>query len=222
LITESSLIINDWQEFLIEEPLNKAKVYLDDLLTTSSRSRTSNLNYNFASASGNKSYVAQLENNTRRKIQEGEIGFHTIDIDEYLPDPSDIKSMFSDGSWRAYNAFISNPANNPYGHSLMVEERYYNYLAQQEKEAQTRAIAGKGYKDKTKDGYVITPGATIADIYRDVLNIGNNIVASAGSIPEIITASVSRVLTQAINQGIGDVQRNINRNISHGIRSIIR
>ena len=121
------------------------------------------------------------------------------DLRNYVDSPS---QMFSTGNWRAFGSFISNPANNPYGSTLIFQEEYHAKLAQEEKLAEVQGISYDGFEGVTSDGLVTTPGSVIKDIQSQTLDLGNKIVAAADDPEEVITAVVNKVVNEAFS-GIG-------------------
>ncbi|MCX6765432.1 MAG: hypothetical protein NT136_00450 [Candidatus Moranbacteria bacterium] len=158
------------------------------------------------------SYFTYLENQARQATMGG--GIPQVTLQEYTSDPS---QMFAQGNWRAFSAFISNPANNPFGYSLMAQAEYQRKLEEERKKAEIQAIAYQGYLARTSGGMVITPGSTIKDIQSNVQDLGNKIIAGTTNPAEllgaIVMSTINRVITTTIRSGVGMVQTQINREI---------
>lgn len=138
------------------------------------------------------------------------------DIRNYVSDPS---QMFSTGNWRAFTSFISNPANNPFGFSLIAQEEYHSKLAQEQMIRQTEGAAYKGFKALKSGENILTPGSTIADIQSQTEDLGNKILAAAETPSEVITSLVTRMLTKTIQQGIGQAQQKVQREINSKVNN---
>jgi hypothetical protein len=206
--SQGALFITNPNQFLFLEPKNKARVMMDDFFTFTTRGTNSAVNYVSNSASGNMgSYTSYLVQQAKQSI-DGTVSQN--DLSQYTTDPSD---LFGQGNWRAFSAYISNPANNPYGFTLMTEQAYNNLVEQQQQEAMARYIAGRGYKDVESDGQTITPASTVESIYNQVLDTGNKVLAQAQTLPELITATVTRMITSKLTQGIGNIQSNLNKEL---------
>lgn len=144
----------------------------------------------------------------------------TMNFQEYASDPS---QMFSQGSWRAFSSFISNPANNPFGMTLLAQKEYSSVLENYQKINQAQGIAYQGFQAKKSGDMILTPGSTIAQIQAQVEDLGNQLVTNANYPAEVITSLATRLVTKTITQGIGQaqqiVQREINNNYNNAVRS---
>lgn len=214
-----AMFITDWNDYLVGQPLKKTELYMNDFFTLTTRGSGSSSNYVSSSGSGegvSGSYANYLVNQAKKLTTESSIP--QTDISNYVSDPS---KMFSAGNWRGFSAFVSNPANNPFGYTLMSQSAYQEKLEKEKDEARTKAMSYQGYTAKESNGRVITPGSTIASMQANVQDLGNKIIASAQNVPEVITAVVTKIATNAIRQGIGNAQRNVQReinNVTSGVR----
>lgn len=217
--TTGALYITNWDDWLVNQPAETTKTYMNDFWTLTTKGTTSSGNYISASGSSEGttgSYTNYLKEQAKKVTTESTLP--QTDLSNYVSDPSE---MFSAGNWQGFSSFVSNPANNPFGFTLMSQSAYQEKLEYEKKKAETQAVAYKGFKAQTSGSSVITPGSTIADMYSNTQDLGNKIIASAQSIPEVITAVVTRIATNAIRQGIGNAQRNVQReinNVTSGVR----
>ncbi len=213
-----AMFITDWDDYLVGQPLKKTELYMNDFFTLTTRGSGSSSNYVSSSGSGegvSGSYTNYLVEQAKKTTTESTLP--QTDLSDYVSDPS---KMFSAGNWRGFSAFVSNPANNPFGYTLMSQSAYQEKLEKEKDEARTKAMSYQGYTAKESNGRVITPGSTIASMQADVQDLGNKILASAQSVPEIITAVVTRIATNAIRQGIGNAQRNVQKEITNVTTSV--
>lgn len=213
--SENALIITDWVDFLVDKPSENALVYLNDLYTSTSGGRSSVSNY---SANGGAegimgNYSAMIEESTKKSIM-GEVAPMTIQ--EYTNNPSD---LFGQGNWRAFDSYFSNSSNNPFGSYLTMSSLFEEKLATEKEKAQTKAIAYQGYKSSGGDGsggdMVSTPGSTIKDIQASTNSIGDQALATAKGMAEVVAGMVVKVATKSIKQGIGKAKSNFQREVSN-------
>jgi hypothetical protein len=201
-----ALFITDPNQFLNIDPQKQTKLFMNDFFTMTTRGTNSATNYASNQASGAiGNYSNYLVQQAKQSIGGA---LPQTNLQEYTTDPSD---LFGQGNWRAFSAYISNPANNPYGYTLMAEEAYQAKLEQEQQEAMAKFIAFQGYKGVEKNGKIVTPGSTVKDIYSQIQDIGNKVLADASTIPEVITAVVTRIVTKTITQGIGDIQTSMDK-----------
>jgi len=207
-----ALYITNWEDYLVNEPQREVQLYMNDFFTLTTRGAASAVNYN-ANRAGTAAtnYVAQQFDSFEQSIWGGP---PVYDLDNYCNDPNQV---FAQGNWRCFNASISNPMNNPFGRDLVWRSEAIAKTAEIERLRSTQALTYRGYLPQTINGEVITPGSLIADIQAQAQNIPNMILATAQNIPEVITAVVTRMITQTIRQGIGNAQRTIQKEVINPI-----
>jgi hypothetical protein len=207
--SDGAMFVTDPEKFLTIDPQKDTKVLMNDFFSKTSRGTNSSMNYSSSQSSGGGggggSYTKQFEEQAKQSIS-GD--YPQADLQQYTTDTSD---LFGQGNWRTFNAYISNPANNTFGYTLMSQQAYMDELQNKKDEAMTKFIAYQGYKGVESDGKVTTPGSTVAASYNNVLDIGNKALADAKTIPEVITAAVTRIITKTITEGIGEIQNNMDR-----------
>lgn len=244
----SPLFIDNWENFLFEEPHTKTRIYMNDFFSSITGGRGSSsydssgiaLNYEAGSysdpsCSSSGAKCVEGASTSREGVVKGSSTFNILgqnyenyliqqaknvttdiiqpktDLRNYVSDPS---QMFSTGNWRAFSSFVSNPANNPFGFSLLAQEEYHAEEIKNQKLAEIQGVSYGGFKAVTSDGVVTTPGSTIKDIQSQTLDLGNKIVAAADDPEEVIVAVVNKVVNEAFS-GIG-------RQISSTIRNYTR
>lgn len=204
--------ITNFNDFLYQGPQQRTDLYMNDFFTLTTRGRGSSANY---VGTGGGNYSGYLESVGRQAIggTQGE-----INLEEYTASP---QTMFAEGDFRAFNAFFSNPYNNPYGYSLEAEKAYQNKLAMEQQAAIVEAQSS-GFLGAKRGDAVITPAGSIEAATTNIQNIPNQIIASATNPGEflsgVVSAMANKVVTNLVQNGIGQVQANIQREIG-GVNS---
>ncbi len=172
-------------------------------------------------------YAQYLERIGRATIDGG--GQKTMTLNEFTSSPEE---MFRTGDWRAFDSFVSNPMNNPYGYSLAAEQAYQAKLEIEKEVARTQAIAYQGFKGtEAIGGIVTTPGSTIKSLMDDANDFGNKIIAGASNPAELVgslaSAAVSKAINGLVNYGVNQVEKvvmkpinDLNREVTSAIRSV--
>ncbi len=209
------LFITDWEDYLYKQPQKNTEVWMNDFFTIITRGTASSANYkSFGEEGVIGSYAGKLVKNAQ--LATTEATFPAYDLNQYVSDPSQI---FKSGNWRAFMSYVSNPANNSFGMTLLSQDAYMSKLELEKQIASDKAKAYSGFKAVEESGKVITPGSTIQDIQSQTQDLGNKIIAGATNIPEVITATVTKLTAETIKQGIGKARVNIQRNIETNIQN---
>jgi hypothetical protein len=206
--SEAMFIVN-WKDALVTEPQQKTQLALNDFFSATTRGKGSSLNYVSSSGSGSGNYASKLLQSAKNATSSSAAP-PTMDLQQYASGPSQV---FDKKNWRGYNALISNPANN-FGLTLNAMELKAATLAQEKKLASDQAISNQGFKPKMSGDSVMTPGSLVGQMQAQAQDIGNKAIASASSLPEIITSLVSRMAMQTLSQGIGNISGQIKTSIS--------
>lgn len=162
---------------------------------------------------GSGNYPQYLERVGKAAISGGRE--QTMTLQEFTSSPEE---MFRTGNWRAFDAFVSNPMNNPYGYSIAAEQAYQRKLEIEKEIARTKAIAYQGFKGtEGPAGTVTTPGSTIKSLMDDANDFGNKIIAGATNPAELAgslaSAAVSKAINGLVNYGVNQVGRVISKPI---------
>jgi hypothetical protein len=210
------LFITDFNEFLYQNPTQKANLYMNDFFSLTTRGKGSSANYLSAggtsSLSGN--YPAQLRAIAESVTTKGD-GIVGYDLEEYAPSPDE---MFASGNFRGLNAFFSNPANNAFGYTLQAQKVYQNQLDQERQVAAMKALSS-GFIPSEKNGIVMAPASTIEAAITNVQDMGNQMIAAAENPGEILSGAISamanKLISNMIQKGIGEVQSKITKSINN-------
>jgi hypothetical protein len=215
-----ALFITDWGDFLYDTPAQQTGLYMNDFFTLTTRGKYASANYvgigDVASGVGGN-YVQYLVSRSQGSIQgfslEEDSSPH-YDLDEYSDNPD---ALFQEGDWRGFNAFFSNPMNNPFGFELVTQGVYAEKLAQEEEEAKVKAQSS-GFVGPEENGRTIAPAASIEAMTTNVQNIGNELIAAAENPGEflsgVVGALVNKTVTALVQRGVGEVQNNIQKEVT--------
>ncbi len=157
------------------------------------------------SAGSGNNYIQQLVESAKKSTFDREDPRVT-----YVGHPN---QMFAQGNFKNLNLYLSG-INNPWAFNLNAQQEYQKEKARLEKIASDKAVAGEGFLGKEKDGKTITPGSLVKENLANVQDLGNKVIASAQHLPEVMTAIVSQIVTRSIQQGVGNVQAQIHREVS--------
>lgn len=216
---QDSKIISNYQDFIFTQPQAKAELYLNDLLsqTTGGQSSSSYVSNegigDYASpASGGAAYKTQLANSAKAIITSQK----NIIQPTYVGDPG--QNMFAEGNLDNFNSYLSG-INNPWAYNLYVQQKYQEKLEQEKEAARMEALTGMGFKGTKQNGEIITPGSIVSTTMSNVLDIGNKSLASASNPGEVISAVVQQIIMQALQNGIGKAQENIQPAMRNALNS---
>lgn len=215
----SAQFITNWESFLYDEAKKVAKVAVNDFYVTSLRGMLDTGGYVPAYGSGGGGgWPQQL-----KEIADASIFKKPqYTLNEYCIDPS---LMFQGEDMRCFNAYFSNPMNNPYGYSMAAQEVYLAETMRRQDIARTQAIAYKGYKGTVdKNGNTLTPGSTVAAM-QEAMNshlLGMPLAAKSSAEIATMTAStfVNSLLQQAVQQGMTRVETEVQNKVNEGINKV--
>ncbi|HPN96367.1 MAG TPA: hypothetical protein PLK35_01235 [Candidatus Moranbacteria bacterium] len=217
--SESAMFITDWRDYLVKKPEDKTKKYMNDYLSKITQGKGSSSGYKsegFFSGGSGGSYAKKLVDDAKKNTTEKPTPKVT-----YQEDPS---KMFSEGNFKKMNLYLSG-INNPWTFEANAQNEYKKRLAEEKKIAETKSVAYSGFEGKkkeSKDGKetIINPGSLVKEAVANVQDIGNKILAAATHPEEVITAVVSQMITQALEQGIGQIEKYIDEEVDGVLESI--
>ncbi|MFA5994409.1 MAG: hypothetical protein WC823_05620, partial [Parcubacteria group bacterium] len=167
-----------------------------------------------SAASGGTAYLSKLAKSAKATIE----AQNTTLKPTYVGDPG--QNLFSEGNLDNFNTYISG-TNNPWAYNLDVQEKYQANLEKEQQAALVKAIAGQGYKGTEVDGQTITPGALIASQMANSQDLGNKTIAGANSIGEVVSSIAMQAISQTIQNGIGKMQENIQKEINNKTNGLL-
>jgi hypothetical protein len=112
------------------------------------------------------------------------------------------------------NKFLSGN-NNPVSYGVCMQNAYLEKLNSLKEIAKTKAIAYQGFIGTGMGGNIVYPGSAVAAKFFNVENMGNQVIANANGIAEVITSAVMKMTMDAMNNGIGNIQAQIQKGASN-------
>ncbi|MDH4329933.1 MAG: hypothetical protein OEV93_00040 [Candidatus Moranbacteria bacterium] len=212
----SALFITDWEEYLFSSPKARSSMYMNDFFTVTNRGRSSSSGY--ASGCGKDNFTKWRSAGARQST-DIVVDWSNLqsDFEEYA---CSVQNAIEEGGWAAFDALFE-PNNFPPAYALIAEDIKSQRQEELEKEAEIQAIAYHGYKATVgSDGKtVLTPGSLTKDIQADSLAMSGESLANADSVGGVVGATVGKILTSVIKQGVGNAQKNAQQAINEKICS---
>lgn len=202
----SEAFITDWRDYLVSQPENKASVYMNDYLSQTTRGRNTYTGYSTEGFTGPANYMANLASGAKQNIKDSN---STQEV-TYEGDPS---QMFQGGNFKNMENYLSG-INNPWSFNIAAQNAYEKEVTKEKEIVTTKGVAYQGFSGTSPDGgdSITYPGILVKDSLADIANIPNSTLATAKSIPEIITSVITQMLTKSFQQGFSGVQRNVQKN----------
>lgn len=207
-----SLFISDWSDYLFTMPKNSSRQYMNDFFTITTRGKGSG-SYSSSRTCGTQNYSKWRTERAKGVNVELNLTSLQDNFEEFACSPVE---MFGEGSWAAYNAFMS-PNNNPIMYALIAEEMAIKKEQEEKEKAQIQAVANQGFISQSKNGLVITPGSLIKDITAAANTMDNDAIANARNVGEVAGIVVGKIASNVIKQGIGNARQQIQNKINSGI-----
>jgi hypothetical protein len=214
------MFIVNWQDYLTGQPRQATQQWINDYITNS-----------FAQGRGSASgYASAFEGigNNAFNMGVGQYMSYTGRLTEQLKSYAQNQNQPS----KIFEGNLNQIAAK--GNMKSIDSLYKNSAAKAETnlasaamareedakaEARTKAAAQQGVSGKEdKQGNTITPAATIKDMLSNAQDIGNKIIANADSIPKILTSMVTKMASQLMTQGIGNIQIKLQKEVT-GVRN---
>jgi hypothetical protein len=209
--SQGALFVTDWRDYLINQPQQRSKLFINAYIDQTIGGRGSITNYIPANSEGFGLNAANY-NNQLKVGAAASIVNPTAPKVTYVGNPS---QMFSQGNFRNLSLYLSG-INNPWSFNLHIQEKL-DESKQQEQQIALQKSSSSGMLGKEVDGKIVTPSAVIENAVTGVQNLGNQIIAAAQSIPEVISSVVSQTITQSLSQGIGTIQASVHKEVG-GVR----
>lgn len=203
----SPAFITNWQDYLFDAPANQTRAYMNDYLSRMTSGRGTYSGYTpegFSGASANN-YLAELKQNGINSIENND-SLDNIPKTTYEGNPD---QMFASGNFRNMSLYLSG-TNNPWAFDIATQNAYQTKLDQAKEIQKNKSLAYQGFKgtgEKGSDSTITNPGSLTKEYVANVQNLGNNIIANASHPGEVISAVVSQMITQSIQQGFSAVQK---------------
>jgi len=216
----NAMFITDWQDYLLEQPKQNTASYMNDYLTQMTQGRGSVSLYiptpafegvgvgafNVGvSAYGN--YSSRLNNIGKQRIASRTR--RAAPRMTYSGNPS---NMFDQLNFKQLDIYLYG-VNNPWAFDRAVDSEQMLSLEEERDLYMAKAIANQGFKGQEVNGQTITPGSLVKDKMSGVENIGNQILATASDIGMVMTAVITSLVTKSIENGIGNIQAKIQKEV---------
>lgn len=206
--TQNALFVTDWQDYLVAQPDQQARIYMNAYIDQITAGRGSLSQYIPANSQG-FGLSANYQNGLRAGAQTAVLDPPGPQV-TYTGDPS---QMFAQGNFRNLSLYLSG-INNPWAFNLNVQQKMDQVRQNNQLAAQTQIIAGQGYLGVQKNGQTVTPGSTVAATVANAQDLGNKVIAGAQDIPSVISAVVSKLITSSLTQGIGTMQSMVHKEVT--------
>ena len=193
------VFITDWEDYLINEPMDQTNIYMQDYVSQMTRGKNTYSGYSTEGFTGPSNYSADLSQSVKPLSRE--------DVPQitYEGDPS---QMLDSGNLKNMELYLSG-VNNPWAFDIAVQSKQQQVFENKKFEAQSKGLANEGFP-----GTETSPGILIKETMANAQKIPNDILASASSIPEVISSLVSQMISRSITQGFSSVQRSISKDSS--------
>jgi hypothetical protein len=201
--------ITDWEAYLYKTPDNNTKLYINDYLSKITSGKGSISGYKSEGfGAGGGGYASQLV----AMAKSNTINKKTPSL-TYQGDPS---QMFASGKFKNFNSYLSG-INNPWSFDVNAQNEFAKKTAMERKMASVKSqayLGGIGVGEAANGkGKITLPGSVIVQTKANSMDLGNKVIASATHPEEVITALVSKLLSQAMKQGISMVSSKLGVNV---------
>lgn len=180
--SSSSLMIDDYQDFVIGNAQESAKVYAHNIFSPISNSSSSS--------------VRKMGDSVQKAVFASSFGKETkptIKVDNISRD------IFNESQGGGADAFLStldNEKNNPFGMFIEASFQVAEHKRATELANTTEAIAGSGFKTSGK------PGSVWASMAADSANYNRNLLINATGKYEALGIVAGGLITDAIEKGL--------------------
>lgn len=208
--SSKALFITNYETFLYQDPLQKTNLYMNDFFTLTTRGKGASSNYISSGTGAFSNYAGHIVDIGKKSTINQTVP--TYDLDNYCDIPGEITSF------QCFSGMFKNPMNNDFGSSLIFQSAYQSQSIKNQRIAEVEAQSS-GFLGSKKGNQVVAPAGTIEAMAGKVQNIGSDLIASATNPGELVSSAVAAMASQMINrlvqQGIGQAQANMQREISN-------
>ena len=203
--------ITNFQDFLINEPMDKTITYAQDFLTNSLRGTTSSDYTSSSGGSGGDELAQAIENAGQSIIDSWEKpDSNYTAYQDVCPDPSNV---FADGTLDCYNAIIE--SGMPFKMALDMDALMTTKFQQETAKATLDATSSGTLSAKDENGNIILPSSMVEEIQLQRITMPLQALANADSnvFSMVIKSFVVTLISQVIQRGVSQAQENINNNM---------
>ncbi len=211
--SSSQANIRNYQSFLIEQPHNTAVAYAENFLTTTLQGTASG-DYISSGGSINSTIGNALETTGQAVID---------NLDNKTPLQADYAAycegddFFATGDYTCFSAIFNNPsANTIYGIALETEKAYGAAYQQEQFIQKMYATSDGSLPILNPDGSVKVPKSVVEALQLQQVTLPLEALANgdSGVFSTAIQSFAVALITDVIEQGVGEVEQNINDNVA--------
>lgn len=201
--------IKNFEEFLIEDPQEKAITYAEDFLTTSLRGTTSG-DYTSSGGSAASSLKTAIESAGESIIDSKDGNQMVVDLADCTGD-----SFFSDGDYKCFSSIFSNPLNTPIGMALATDQVLQASYQKEKEIAQTEATSSGVLGQKNEKGEITNPSSVVEEIQLQQITLPLEALANGDSnvFSSAIQSFAITLITDVVERGLGEVEQSIDENM---------
>jgi hypothetical protein len=229
--------INNWEDYLINNPTRNAQRYANDYISHAISGRGSvsykkrrNAVFGASTIAGEGFNQEMVLGEEDEQLTSEETYAQTIqnmanarlNAQEFKPYKEEPKEMFENqDNLSGMNTFLN--GNTIFDFDSKVTAVYEKKLLEEKQIAAAEAQANGGYKSKkAPDGTVLKPGKDFQQMQANTDNLPNLAVIGATSLGELIAATVSRAISGAVSRTISGVERTIDKEINNVTKKAVR
>ena len=204
--------IQNFEEFLVQNPHEEAMTFGQDFLTSALRGRTSGDYTMSASGSGGIESAIEAAGQGVIDAWSGE-NQPTVDLADYCSNTSDV---FADGDWACYEALWSNSYNTPIGMAIATDRAMSSKFMQEKEIANLIATSSGSLPQFDENGNVSLTSDMVASIARSQAMLPLEALANGDSniFSSLIQSFAITLLTRIVNQGLSETQESFDKNNS--------
>jgi hypothetical protein len=210
---DSPMFITDWNDYIFGKANQASKKFMNDYVSQMTRGTGSSSGYRPApgfEGVGPKAFNMGI----------GQYANYASQITEILKNASvatgtpkmtfegNPATVYSKGNFKA-DSDLRAAYNTPIAAEILAVKENEKQMDKQAIVNQTKAIAGQGFIGKEKNGLTLTPGSIIKGKLDEVLGTPDKTLASAKTIPEVLTALATKFVSDVMTKGIGTIEAKI-------------
>ncbi len=207
----TKFIVN-WQTALETDPQKEAAIFIESMSSMSTQMRGS---FNYKSSEGvGGNYMSGL-GNIVGNITSQATNSNKCPISTITPG-----NLLSTKTFKPLESFT-----DPWTYKNCMQATYEEKLNSLKEIATAQAIAYQGFKGTGSGGNISYPGSAVAAKMFNVENMGNEVIVNADGIAKVITSIVMKMGMDAMNNGIGNIQEQIQKgatNVSNKINTQVQ
>ncbi|PID51874.1 MAG: hypothetical protein CR972_04880 [Candidatus Moraniibacteriota bacterium] len=202
--------IKNFEEFLIEDPTEKAITYAEDFLTNSLRGTTSG-DY-ISSGGGVESELKNAIQSAGESVINSAKGGQTyVNLTECTGN-----TIFSEGDFDCFEQLLSAPQNNPIGMALTMDQTMRSNYEKEKEIAELRATSSGALDQQDEKGNTVLPKSIVEEIQLQQITLPLEALANGDSsvFSSAIQAFAVTLITNVVNRGLSEVDQAIDENMN--------